>query len=54
MIESRGLNVTASIGVALYPLHAGTSEELLKIADMAMYRAKRSGKNEYRVFDEES
>ena len=52
MIESRGLNVTASIGVALYPLHAGTSEDLLKIADMAMYRAKRSGKNEYRVFDE--
>ena len=51
-IESRILNVSASIGVSIYPLHAVTSEELLKIADMAMYRAKESGKNGYRIFDE--
>ena len=41
LIESKVLNVTASVGVALYPIHAETSEELLKIADMAMYRRKR-------------
>ena len=29
-----------------------TAEELLKISDMAMYRAKESGKNGYRIFDE--
>ena len=29
-----------------------TSEDLLKIADMAMYKAKGSGKNRYRIFDE--
>lgn len=51
-LESKTLNVTASIGVALYPTHADTVEELLKIADMAMYRAKGSGKNGYRIFDE--
>lgn len=51
-IESRILNVSASIGVAIYPDHAVTSEELLKISDMAMYRAKESGKNGYRIFDE--
>ena len=34
------------------PYHAVTAEELLKISDMAMYRAKQSGKNGYRFFDE--
>ncbi|WP_081976290.1 bifunctional diguanylate cyclase/phosphodiesterase [Ureibacillus manganicus] len=51
-IDSKILNVTASIGVALYPKHALTAEDLLKTADMAMYRAKGSGKNGYRLFDE--
>ncbi|MFJ5771737.1 EAL domain-containing protein [Psychrobacillus sp. NPDC093180] len=52
MVDSRILNVTASVGVSLYPLHANTSEELLKLADMAMYQAKSLGKNGYRIFDE--
>ena len=51
-IESKTWNITASIGVALFPVHAVTSEDLLKIADMAMYKAKGSGKNRYRIFDE--
>lgn len=51
-VESRILNVTASVGVSLYPLHTNASEELLKLADMAMYQAKSSGKNGYRIFDE--
>ncbi|MEK5037087.1 EAL domain-containing protein [Sporosarcina sp. FSL K6-3457] len=51
-VESKLLNMTASVGVALYPLHGETAEELLKTADMAMYRAKSLGKNRYRLFDE--
>lgn len=51
-VESKILNVTASVGVSLYPLHAITSEELMKLADMAMYQAKSFGKNGYRIFDE--
>ncbi|MFJ8065281.1 EAL domain-containing protein [Psychrobacillus sp. NPDC096426] len=51
-VESRILNVTASVGISLYPIHAITSEELLKLADMAMYEAKSFGKNGYRIFDE--
>lgn len=51
-VGSRMLNVTASLGIALYPLHGETAEELLKTADMAMYRAKSLGKNSYRLFDE--
>ena len=52
LIDSKVLNITASVGLALYPLHAKTSEELLKIADMAMYHAKGAGKNGYKIFDD--
>ena len=41
-VEGLDLRVTASIGVASYPDHAQTSEELLKCADIAMYLAKQS------------
>ena len=39
------LNVGASVGIALYPDHAKSAEELLMAADKAMYSVKRSGKN---------
>jgi diguanylate cyclase (GGDEF)-like protein len=38
--------VTASIGLAEYPEHASDAVLLLKLADDAMYRSKRSGKNQ--------
>ncbi len=44
--------VTTSIGVAIYPLHGYNIETLLKKADMAMYVAKNSGRNTYRLFSE--
>lgn len=37
--------VTASMGVASFPLHGFTSEEVLRAADLAMYAAKSSGGN---------
>jgi diguanylate cyclase (GGDEF)-like protein len=37
--------VTASIGIAVHPAHAGDSLELFRAADAAMYEAKRRGKN---------
>lgn len=39
----------ANIGIALYPDHAVTSEQLFKFADIAMYNAKRSDKG-YSIF----
>ncbi|MFC3076279.1 putative bifunctional diguanylate cyclase/phosphodiesterase [Shinella pollutisoli] len=45
------LNVSASIGIAVYPDHAATAADLLQKSDMAMYSRKRSGKNGVRFFD---
>jgi diguanylate cyclase (GGDEF)-like protein/PAS domain S-box-containing protein len=39
--------VGVSIGIALYPEHGTTAEELLKLADDAMYQVKRRGKRGY-------
>jgi len=39
--------VTASVGVAVYPFDGEDTETLIKNADMAMYMAKKEGKNQY-------
>jgi diguanylate cyclase (GGDEF)-like protein len=39
-IKSVGLRVTASIGIALFPEHAESDEQLMQHADVAMYEAK--------------
>lgn len=39
------LNISSSIGVALYPDHGETEKELLRLGDEAMYQAKKSGRN---------
>ena len=44
---------SGSIGIALFPQNGRDSETLLKHADMAMYEAKKSGRNTYRFFTEE-
>lgn len=41
--------VSASIGIALGPEHAGDADTLLRLADAAMYRAKDQGKSRYVV-----
>ena len=46
-LEARGLRPppTLSAGVAAFPLHAQSDDELLKAADKALYRAKAEGRN---------
>jgi len=44
-IEEHSLHVGISIGVALFPGHGEDASELLKRADVAMYAAKRSGRD---------
>ncbi len=52
-IEQYELNITASIGIALYPTDGLDKETLSKNADAAMYRAKEAGRNGYSFFTEE-
>jgi diguanylate cyclase (GGDEF)-like protein len=42
-------HIGTSLGVAVFPDHAPTMDRLLHIADLAMYEAKRSGNNQYRL-----
>ncbi len=42
-VEGLALDVSGSIGIALYPQHSSTAESLLRRADVAMYAAKENG-----------
>ena len=55
-IEFEGIDhsITASIGISLYPIDGQNSEELLKNADIAMYRTKKSGKNKFYFFSDQN
>ena len=46
------LSVTTSMGIACYPAHGTTKEELLRAADKALYRSKHSGRNCVSVYDD--
>ena len=46
-IERNEVVVGTSIGIAVYPDDASDSEELIRIADKAMYTVKHSGKNNF-------
>ncbi len=48
--EGNTVEVSSSIGIALYPLHGSTFEELYKCSDIALYHAKREGKNTYQFY----
>jgi diguanylate cyclase (GGDEF)-like protein len=50
LVGNRELRVTASIGIAIYPLDGEDSQALLRDADIAMYSAKAAGANTYQYF----
>ncbi len=45
------VSVSASLGLALFPEHASTADELVKAADTAMYAAKSAGRNRCEIYD---
>ncbi len=52
-IDEYLVNVTASVGVCIYPDFAADAKHLLKRADAAMYAAKENGRNQHQIFSED-
>ena len=50
----RKFYVTLSVGIASFPNHAGSDEELLQNADNALYEAKRSGRNRIVIYSQDN
>jgi diguanylate cyclase (GGDEF)-like protein/PAS domain S-box-containing protein len=53
LFDGQDLSMGASLGVSLYPDDGRTTESLMANADMALYRAKESGRGVYRFFKRE-
>ncbi len=51
--NNKNYKVTISIGIAIYPQHGKTINELLSNADLAMYQAKELGGAQYHIFSPE-
>jgi len=52
LLPGHRVEIGASIGIALAPEHGSDEEELLKKADLALYRSKSAGRDCYTVYDE--
>ena len=52
-IEGHELFISCSVGVAVYPADGDVPETLIKHADIAMYRAKELGRNNFQFFTSE-
>jgi diguanylate cyclase (GGDEF)-like protein/PAS domain S-box-containing protein len=52
-IEGHAMEVTVSVGIAIYPSDAQDSDALMQRADTAMYHAKGTGGNDYTFFSEQ-
>jgi diguanylate cyclase (GGDEF)-like protein len=50
LLEDKDCHVTASIGISVFPVDGKDSQSLLKMADIAMYRAKDLGRNNYQYY----
>jgi len=44
--------ISASVGIAYFPEHAQTYQQLLKVADKALYKAKENGKDGYFIYED--
>jgi diguanylate cyclase (GGDEF)-like protein/PAS domain S-box-containing protein len=50
MIDGHELHITTSIGISLYPYDGQDTDTLVKNADIALYRAKEYGRNNYQLY----
>ena len=50
MFDSNRIEISASIGISIFPENGRSAEQIIKAADAAMYLAKAKGKNRYEFF----
>lgn len=50
-VDDNSFQITCSIGIAIYPKDGSSVSEILKNADLAMYKGKGSGKNRYVLYE---
>ncbi|WP_319586647.1 EAL domain-containing protein [uncultured Desulfobulbus sp.] len=53
VLKPNTIYINASIGISIFPDDGQTTQELIKNADMAMYKAKSEGKNKFVMFTQE-
>lgn len=54
VMAARSIELSASVGVTLYPQDGSDADTLLRHADQAMYLAKQAGRNRFQLFDTET
>ena len=52
-IEGKKYSMSLSMGISLYPTDSASEEELMRHADVALFKAKQEGRNRYCFFSEE-
>ncbi len=50
VLVGQSLNISSSTGVAVYPDHGNDETQLVKCADIAMYNAKKGGRNNVKLY----
>jgi len=50
-LKEATVEIGVSIGIAFCPLHADTSKQLIKNADIALYNVKSQGRNNWQIYD---
>jgi len=53
LVEGQWISVGASVGIALFPQHGAEPAALMRRADVALYAAKRAGRNQFAWFDQQ-
>ena len=52
-VSGHEINISASAGISVFPEHGADPAALMRNADLAMYQAKRFGRDTFRTFDKE-
>lgn len=52
-LEYTDVKATVSCGISVFPVHGNTTEELIAVADKALYYAKQTGRNRVTVWEDE-